>query len=76
LKRFDTDGFRAVNSDKFLKILTNESVGEESISLTDREFAREGSYSPQSRNIRSSYSDSELKTTRANSKYIINYFLC
>ncbi|CAF4738238.1 unnamed protein product, partial [Rotaria magnacalcarata] len=35
--KFDTDGFKAVNSDKFTKILTNESIGEEEIKLSNND---------------------------------------
>jgi hypothetical protein len=69
-KRFDTDGFKAINSDKFLKILTNEAVGEESILLTNREDFDEELSSPRS-NLQSSDNDSQLKTPRLNSKYIL-----
>jgi len=73
-KRFDTDGFKAVHSDKFIKILTNESIGEETLPLTNRENLDEASHSPQPRNIRTSYSDTELRTPRVNSKYFYLLF--
>jgi hypothetical protein len=43
--------------------------------LTNREDVEVDSYSPQPRNIRSSYSDTDLKTPRTRSKYFINSFL-
>jgi hypothetical protein len=64
--RFDTDGYKAVTSDKFLKILTNESIGEESMPLTSRD--EQTSSSPRPTNIRSSYSDTDLRTPRVHSK--------
>ncbi len=65
-----------MTSDKFLKILTNESIGEESMPLTNRENFEEEISSPQPRNIRSSHSDSDIKTPRINSKqfFRIDFF--
>ncbi|CAF3658026.1 unnamed protein product [Rotaria sp. Silwood1] len=65
--KFDTDGFKAINSDKFLKILRNDSIGqvEEEDSKTDRkENVDEQSFSSRSRHIQSSHTDSDLKTPR------------
>ncbi|CAF2140370.1 unnamed protein product [Rotaria magnacalcarata] len=59
--KFDTDGFKAVNSDKFTKILTNESIGEEEIKLSNND---ESSFHSSSRTAQSSHSESDLKTPR------------
>ncbi len=63
--RFDTDEFRAVTSDKFLKTLTNESIGEETEPVTNQENDDEEEVTPvPTRNVRSSHSD----TPRIHSK--------
>ena len=71
--QFDTDGFRAVTSDKFLKILTNESIGEEIAPVTTNQENGEDEVSPTpTRNVRSSHSD----TPRIHSKKFFRMNLC
>ena len=41
LVRFDTDGYKAVQSEKFLKRLTNEPIGDQSAQLTRRDEEEE-----------------------------------
>ncbi|CAF4042948.1 unnamed protein product [Rotaria sordida] len=64
--KFDTDGFKAIKSNKFIKILTNNSVGEEEeeTKIKRKENVDEESLCSQSRNVQSSHSDSDLKTPR------------
>ncbi|CAF4595974.1 unnamed protein product [Rotaria sp. Silwood2] len=62
--KFDTDGFKGINSDKFIKILINDSIGEEDSTMNSRENLDEELNYSRSTNIQSSHSDSNLKTPR------------
>ncbi|CAF0859260.1 unnamed protein product [Adineta ricciae] len=63
--KFDTEEFRAISSDKFLKVLFDESI-EDGVT-SHREAVILKPRSPQLRTIQTSHSDSELKTPRLHS---------
>ncbi|UJR11717.1 hypothetical protein I4U23_015898 [Adineta vaga] len=60
--KFDTEEFKALNSDKFLKLLSNESIEEGTKS--HREAIVQKPYSP---HVQTTHRDSELKTPRLHS---------
>jgi len=71
-KRFDTDGFHAISSDKFLKRLTNEEFVNKTPSIPTSETQDQQTAILRAPYIKSSYHHSEVKTPRLNSKR----FLC
>lgn len=71
--RFDTDGFHAISSEKFLKRLTNEEFLNKSPPIPTSEAQDQQVAILKAAHIESSHSDSSIKTPRLNSK--INLFL-
>ncbi len=71
-KRFDTDGFHAISSDKFLKRLTNEEFVNKTPSIPTSETQDQQTAILRAPYIKSFHHDLEVKTPRLNSKR----FLC
>ena len=70
--RFDTDGFKAIQSEKLIKILMDESINDEIIPMTNREEEEEEEdlHSARSRDSRTSRQNQTLTTPRLPSKNI------
>jgi hypothetical protein len=69
--KFDTDGFHAITSEKFLKCLTNEEIMDKTPSIPTSEAQDQ-----QTAILRASHMklDSPIKTPRLNSKHFILIF--
>ncbi len=69
--RFDTDGFHAISSEKFLKRLTTEEFVNKSPSIPTSETQDQQTAILRASHMKSSRNDSEIKTPRLNSKYLL-----
>ncbi|CAF1342560.1 unnamed protein product [Rotaria magnacalcarata] len=65
--KFDTDGFHAIHSDKFLKRLTNEEFLNETPSIPTSETHDQQTAILKATHMKSSHSDSQLKISRLHS---------
>ncbi|CAF1077134.1 unnamed protein product [Rotaria sordida] len=73
--KFDTDGFHAINSDKFLKRLTNEEFLNETPSIPTSEAQDQQTAILKARHRISSHTDSLVKTPRFNNDNQIDTWL-
>ncbi len=72
--KFDTDGFHAITSEKFLKRLTNEEIMDKTPSIPTSEAQDQQTAILRASHMKSSQTDSPIKTPRLNSKHFIFSF--
>jgi hypothetical protein len=72
--RFDTDGFHAISSEKFLKRLTTEEFVNKTPSIPTSEAQDQQTAILKASHMKSSHTDSGMKTPRLNSKYLFFTF--
>jgi len=74
-KRFDSDGFHVINSDKFLKRLTNEEYLNETPSIPTSEAQDQQAAILRAPHVKSSHNESDRKTPHLSKNFFLIRFV-